>query len=397
MPLVIVPRRAMKRHLSDDEDNHSPQLDPPKSRQKVTLLQIVHVNTIQRAALDFDHSHQCSVSLATVNIYCCLVCGKYLQGSSHGSPAFIHAVENGHHLFVALDDVTFKILPEGDTLSDETARRAVDDIAKSLNPPMQIDGKELKTLIANVPYIPGLVGLTGDASAYNVIIQLLAHIPKIRDYYRHPRAGKLETEFRFVIRQLWSPYLLRNHVSPHRLIQAVKKPTNNPITAYTILVNRLDKENKDDIWRETLRGEVDSADKPIPFWYLLIDVLAPQIGSDDLLEVQFDELFKTKYGEKGKYSIKKLPHELLIVLNRKHDSQTRVVVSLPSQIVIKDHKYCLVSVISQKAQSWVYSGETPSGDWSTFDGVKVSQCPRQVIYLEDNRLLLWRRVLSPED
>ena len=37
------------------------------------------METISRQLLDFDFEKCCSVSLSPVNVYACLVCGKYFQ------------------------------------------------------------------------------------------------------------------------------------------------------------------------------------------------------------------------------------------------------------------------------------------------------------------------------
>ncbi|KAF9979343.1 hypothetical protein BGZ73_000037 [Actinomortierella ambigua] len=40
----------------------------------------LYLDTIQRHMLDFDFEKVCSVSLSNINVYACLVCGKYFQG-----------------------------------------------------------------------------------------------------------------------------------------------------------------------------------------------------------------------------------------------------------------------------------------------------------------------------
>ena len=45
---------------------------------------------VNRHVLDFDFEKLCSVSLSHINVYACLVCGKYFQGEhirKHMSPA----------------------------------------------------------------------------------------------------------------------------------------------------------------------------------------------------------------------------------------------------------------------------------------------------------------------
>lgn len=39
-----------------------------------------YLDTINRNVLDFDFEKLCSVSLTRINVYACLVCGKYFQG-----------------------------------------------------------------------------------------------------------------------------------------------------------------------------------------------------------------------------------------------------------------------------------------------------------------------------
>ena len=40
----------------------------------------LYLDTIDRHMLDFDFEKVCSVSLSHLNVYACLVCGKYYQG-----------------------------------------------------------------------------------------------------------------------------------------------------------------------------------------------------------------------------------------------------------------------------------------------------------------------------
>lgn len=44
----------------------------------------LYLDTIQRYMLDFDFEKVCSVSLSNLNVYACLVCGKYFQGKDIG-------------------------------------------------------------------------------------------------------------------------------------------------------------------------------------------------------------------------------------------------------------------------------------------------------------------------
>jgi len=52
---------------------------PTKQRVKTYRL-CPYLDTINRQVLDFDFEKLCSVSLSRINVYACLVCGKYFQG-----------------------------------------------------------------------------------------------------------------------------------------------------------------------------------------------------------------------------------------------------------------------------------------------------------------------------
>merc|ERR1712193_373725 len=83
-----------------------------------------YLDTINRTALDFDFDKFCSISLSQINIYACLICGKFFQGRGKNTYAFFHCLEMSHHVFMHLDDGSVWCLPEGYKLED----RSLDDI-----------------------------------------------------------------------------------------------------------------------------------------------------------------------------------------------------------------------------------------------------------------------------
>jgi U4/U6.U5 tri-snRNP-associated protein 2 len=62
----------------------------------------LYLDTVNRDMLDFDFERLCSVTLSNINIYACLVCGKYFQGRSRTSPAYAHSIGEDHHVFINL-------------------------------------------------------------------------------------------------------------------------------------------------------------------------------------------------------------------------------------------------------------------------------------------------------
>ena len=58
---------------------------------------------MNRSLLDFDFEKLCSVTLNNNNVYCCLVDGKFFQGRGKSSPAYAHALNEDHHVFLNLE------------------------------------------------------------------------------------------------------------------------------------------------------------------------------------------------------------------------------------------------------------------------------------------------------
>ena len=80
--------------------------------------------------LDFDFEKFCSISLTNLNVYACLVCGKYYQGRGHKSHAYTHSLEAGHHVYINLKTEKVYCLPDGYEINDPS----LDDIRHVLNP-----------------------------------------------------------------------------------------------------------------------------------------------------------------------------------------------------------------------------------------------------------------------
>lgn len=58
---------------------------------------------IARQHLDFDFERLCSKSMSNINVYCCLVCGKYFQGRGRGSWAYRHSMSENHRVWLNLE------------------------------------------------------------------------------------------------------------------------------------------------------------------------------------------------------------------------------------------------------------------------------------------------------
>ncbi|CAG9783228.1 unnamed protein product [Diatraea saccharalis] len=226
--------QSRKRKISGD-NNVSDTLEPAA---KALHIQCPYLDTINRHVLDFDFEKLCSVSLTRINVYACLVCGKYFQGRGTNTHAYTHSVAESHHVFLNLHTLKFYCLPDNYEVIDSS----LNDIKYVLNPIFSLEQiKQLDTntkmsrAIDGTMYMPGIVGLNNiKANDYcNVILQCLSQVRPLRNYFlreenyanvkRPPGDSSFLLVQRFgeLLRKLWNPRAFKAHVSPHEMLQAV--------------------------------------------------------------------------------------------------------------------------------------------------------------------------------
>jgi len=233
---------ASKRTI-DDVNGDSDEEEMLKSKIKISANTAMsrhcpYLDTIDRSVLDFDFEKLCSVSLSRINVYACLVCGKYFQGRGNNTHAYTHSVSEGHRVYLNLETKKFYCLPDNYEVIDA----ALGDILYVLNPTftkdlikmMETSSREARAF-DGTKYTPGVVGLNNiKANDYcNVLFQALSHVEGLRNYFldennyckiRRPpgdQAFLLVTRFGELLRKLWNPKNFKAHVSPHEMLQAV--------------------------------------------------------------------------------------------------------------------------------------------------------------------------------
>ncbi|EDO45015.1 predicted protein [Nematostella vectensis] len=191
-----------------------------------------------RHVLDFDFEKLCSISLSHINVYACLICGKYFQGRGRHSYAYTHSVQFGHHVYLNLHTLKFYCLPDNYEVIDSS----LDDIKYVLNPTFtkkyikeMDESARLSRAFDGATYLPGIVGLNNiKANDYlNVVLQAFAFITPIRNYFlreenynviKRPPGDimfQLVQRYGELLRKLWNPRNFKAHVSPHEMLQAV--------------------------------------------------------------------------------------------------------------------------------------------------------------------------------
>ncbi|KAJ9147185.1 hypothetical protein P3X46_029373 [Hevea brasiliensis] len=242
--------------LEEDDDDDDDD-DGQGSNQEIRRSQIEpredcpYLDTVNRQVLDFDFEKFCSVSLSNLNVYACLVCGKYYQGRGKKSHAYTHSLEAGHHVYINLQTEKVYCLPDGYEIIDPS----LDDIRHVLNPRFTRD--QVEQLDKNRQWSRAL-----DGSDY---------LPGM-----HCRSS-LVHRFGELTRKIWHARNFKGQVSPHEFLQAVMKASkkrfrigqqSDPVEFMAWLLNtlhadlRTSKKNNSIIY-ECFQGELEVV-KEIP-------------------------------------------------------------------------------------------------------------------------------------
>ena len=210
----------------------------------------LYLDTIDRSVLDFDFEKLCSVTLSNINVYACLVCGKYYQGRGPKSHAYYHALDEGHHVYVNMQTKRVYVLPEG----YEVKSKSLEDIKFVVDP--QLSKEEVMRLdkeagdawdLGGKKYRPGrrskdedsmqmlsfagFVGMNNikENDYFNAIIQAMAHVPPLRNFFMLEdlsQRSELVQRFSVLVRKIWNTRAFKTHVSPHELLQQVSRQSN---------------------------------------------------------------------------------------------------------------------------------------------------------------------------
>jgi len=203
----------------------------------------LYLDTIDRNVLDFDFEKLCSISLSNINVYACLVCGKYFQGRGPRSHAYFHALDEDHHVFINMSTQKVYVLPEG----YEVTSKSLDDIkyvsdprytrqeVMELDRPRPTGGGRTSWTLAGKEYVPGFVGMNNikENDYVNVVVQALSHVAPLRNYLLledFTNKPELVKRTSILFRKIWNPRAFKSHVSPHELLQEVSLRSNKKFT-----------------------------------------------------------------------------------------------------------------------------------------------------------------------
>lgn len=227
--LAIKEENGVEDDMEEDEEEEVEYEGPVKQNGPVEGYDDLYLDTINRTILDFDFEKLCSISLSNINVYACLVCGKYFQGRGPKSHAYFHALEANHHVYINMQTQKVYVLPE----NYEVRNKSLDDIKFVSDPKYTKD--EVRSLdrqaqiawaLGAKQYTPGFVGMNNikENDYFNVVVQALSHIPMIRNYLMQEDFSfkpELVKRFSILVRKIWNPRAFKAHVSPHELLQEI--------------------------------------------------------------------------------------------------------------------------------------------------------------------------------
>eukprot|EP00438_Fugacium_kawagutii_P009036 Skav202971 [mRNA] locus=scaffold2274:442109:444885:- [translate_table: standard] len=130
------------------------------------------------------------MTLSGDNVYCDLVDGKFFQGRGKETPAYRHALEKGHYVWMNAADGKVFCIPDGYEVVDKSLEE-IEFMSTRVRYSKALDGTD---------YIPGCIGLNNiqDSDYQNVIIQMLCTVIPLRNYllgYEPPSERKCRSQF----------------------------------------------------------------------------------------------------------------------------------------------------------------------------------------------------------
>jgi U4/U6.U5 tri-snRNP-associated protein 2 len=235
---VVEPEDGKVDEVSDEDEDEVEEKAPIRQSAPTAGYDDLYLDTIDRNVLDFDFEKLCSVTLSNINVYACLVCGKYFQGRGPKSHAYFHALEEDHHVFINMSTQKVYVLPEG----YEVKGKSLDDIKYVSDPRYtrqevaECDRKQRTSwTLGGKAYTPGFVGMNNikENDYLNVVVQALSHVAPLRNYFLledFSSAPELVKRTSILFRKIWNPRAFKSHVSPHELLQEISLRSNKRFT-----------------------------------------------------------------------------------------------------------------------------------------------------------------------
>ncbi|ANZ75237.1 BA75_02234T0 [Komagataella pastoris] len=383
---------------------------------KLSQVRNIYFSTINRHKLDFDFEKKCQVTLSKSNVYCCLVCGKYLQGRAPTSQAYLHSLDVNHHLFISFSTLKTFALPEGFEVKDQDG--SLDDIKELINPTYtreQVASLDKQTAIARDldgnPYRPGFIGLNnvkGYNDYSNTVLLVLGHIEIVRNHYLlNSFNDSFNQELGLFIRRMWSSKLFRPHISPAEIMRLVTEESKNrfnltqqktPREFFLFLLHLMPHRV-----RNSFRGAAGGS------LFLIIPLILPKttVFNDKTPQINLQTLINQFENDKP---VKEVPRVLLLHFERdQQDIQldsvsgsaiNNTIINFPQELQFNQTYKLVANIVQDIVQG--SSGEDTivykvqlydkgRDEWLQIHDLKVQVIERELLFLHQSVLQVWER------
>lgn len=367
---------------TSDQLSHAGQNTTDRDGEEylATAAQEIYLDTVDRSKLDFDQEKLCCITLSNLNVYSCLVCGKYFAGRSKSTPAFYHSLEADHHVFMNLATLRVYILPE----LYENKNQALEDVKYACQPSytkvdvLDLDRKATLTYdLERNSYRPGFAGLNNRKGMLHIgaVLHAIAHVPPVRNFFLledHSQRSEVIQGFGNLVRKMWSSKLFRAHVSPFEFLRQVASVSSarkelftgadEPLEFMSFLLNTLHlglggtkaRQKQTSIISACFQGQIKIETQKVytvsapqsngrvrfeedmqvdqrasPFLFLTLDLpptplfqdevqgtIIPQVPLVQLLEKYNGRSVEELAGHRKRYSLEKLPPFLIFYIKR---------------------------------------------------------------------------------
>ena len=398
---------------SDSSDDYLVRRKKPR----VDAAMCPYISSVNRYLLDFDFDKVCSVTLSNTNVYACLVCGKYFQGRGKGTPAYVHSMEQDHHIFLNLDDEKVWCIPD----NYEVVDKSFDDIKSNLNPKFTAESiKSLPTSALSLTgseYLPGLVGLNQikDSSYLNAAIHALCAVQPFRDILllldTTQAHGRLLGSLADLVKKMTNSGSFKGIVSPHDFLQRVSVESSSEFFASTADPFKFMDWLLPSLGYQKITSIFQGSTEKGPFLTVSVDLPPMPVFKDDtefIPTVSLSDLLESRFAEE---TITKFPQFLILKFNRfvknnffieKNSTIVRFpLTNLPmgryADMSDVSHNYSLVSTVCHegKADAGSYTAYVlhPTSDqWCECSGLRVKKILPQSVALVESYIQIWKKV-----
>lgn len=338
-----------------------------KSRKKAKV-ECEYLDQIQRHNLDFDLIPQCAICLSKSQVFCCLSCGKYLEGTGSTSHAYLHALEKQHNLYIHTENQEVICLPDLTLVNEDLT-----DIKYNLKPVytdeiISESGQRTQTSrsIDGQSYVVGLIALNSlksSASTYaNCIVFLLASIKEIKELLLMNNYEGITQELGQVVKKMWNAKSFKNHICPHEFFHALSLVSSGKFTGYSKndpqlflawILNQLKKEGfLRKVIKKNVEGKLRVKGKVSKFMYLKLElpINSPFTNNENTTVVELSQLIEN-YLEKQQIELLRLPTYFFILFTKfQHNGffieKSKVVINHDLDFTWDDAVYKLISSVS---------------------------------------------------